>query len=105
MNNLNKYVIYGFYLMFFLTTLNTCNSCQQNKDNQRMRKSLDTLDVRINNHVYTKEQLDIKMEIEGLKASRRTLYDWNSVVRTVNRPDDLLNKYSEDINQLEKRIK
>ena len=42
------------------------------------------------------------MEIEGLKTSKRTLYDWNTVIRTTARPDDIMNSYDEQITALEK---
>jgi hypothetical protein len=53
------------------------------------------------------DSLSIKMrkeiEIGGLKASKRTLYDWNAVVRTTVRPDDRMNQYDEEIKKLEKQ--
>lgn len=42
------------------------------------------------------------IEIEGLKTSKRTLYDWNSIVRTSVRPDDRMNQYDSEIKELEK---
>jgi hypothetical protein len=42
------------------------------------------------------------IEIEGLKASKRTLYDWNAVVRTAVRPDDRMNEYDAQIEKIQK---
>ena len=44
------------------------------------------------------------MEIEGLRISKRTLYDWNSIVRTVVRTDDRMNSYDNEIKKLEKKL-
>lgn len=54
--------------------------------------------------VYSKDELNIRMEIQGLKTSKRTLYDWNSVIRTTVRPDDAMNAYDSQIEALEKEL-
>jgi hypothetical protein len=51
--------------------------------------------------VYTSD-LKKMIEIEGLKASKRTLYDWNAVVRTSVRPDDRMNEYDAQIEKIQK---
>jgi hypothetical protein len=47
-------------------------------------------------------ELKKAVEVEGLKISKRTLYDWNSVVRTAVRPDDRMHEYDQQIDKLEK---
>jgi hypothetical protein len=42
------------------------------------------------------------IEIEGLRASKRTLYDWNAVVRTAVRPDDRMHEYDAQIEKIQK---
>ena len=59
----------------------------------KLEKRIDTLE----NSVATKKDL----QIEGLRSSKRTLYDWNSVVRTTVRPDDRMNQYDQEIKELE----
>ena len=49
----------------------------------------------------TLEQIDNKVQIEGLKASKRMLYDNNAIIRTTVRPDDRMNQYDEEIKKLE----
>ena len=44
-----------------------------------------------------------EIEIGGLKTSKRTLYDWNAVIRTTVRPDDRMNEYDQEIKKLEKQ--
>jgi hypothetical protein len=48
-------------------------------------------------------EINRMIQIEGLKSSKRVLYDWNSVVRTAVRPDDRMNQYDKDIQLLEKK--
>jgi hypothetical protein len=49
-----------------------------------------------------KQELQKEIKVEGLKASKRTLYDWNTVIRTTERPDDIMNRYDNEIQQLTK---
>jgi hypothetical protein len=79
----------------FLLLLNTCTSCSTNKKVTKLEKRIDSLE----NTVATKRDL----EIEGLRASKRTLYDWNAVVRTAVRPDDRMNEYDREIQKLENK--
>ena len=58
------------------------------------------MNVRIDS-VYTSD-LKKMIEIEGLKTSKRTLYDWNAVVRSAIRPDDRMNEYDAEIQKIEK---
>jgi len=79
----------------FLLLLNTCTSCSTNKKVTKLEKRIDSLE----NTVATQRDL----EIEGLRASKRTLYDWNAVVRTAVRPDDRMNEYDREIQKLENK--
>lgn len=80
-----------------------CNSCSNSTKLKRVQKELDSLTVIVQN-VPSKNVLLLQMELEGLKASKRTLYDWNSIVRTAVRPDDRMNEYDQMIQKLEKKI-
>ncbi len=87
----------GFFLsMFFLILVGNCNNSRNRKEISNLQKEIDSLRVEISNHPTRKELM-----IEGLKTSKRTLYDWNSVVRTSVRPDDRMNQYDEEIKKLE----
>jgi hypothetical protein len=79
----------------FLLLLNTCTSCSTGKHVIKLEKKIDSLETTI----ATKKDL----EIEGLRASKRTLYDWNAVVRTAVRPDDRMNEYDREIQKLENK--
>lgn len=93
---LNKYVMYAIYGVFFLVFINTCSTRSRNKENVRMRAEVDTLTTQIDvlrNSIYTSDELDSRMKIHGYEISKRTLYDWNSIIRTTVRPDDKMNEY------------
>lgn len=108
---LDKYLIYAIYAIAIISILGYFRGCSANKDRDlhrkemiEVRKELDSLKVALENTVYTKEELRILMDIQGLKSSKRTLYDWNAVVRTAMRPDDRMNEYDQLIESLEKNI-
>jgi hypothetical protein len=95
----NKKVRIGFFLsLFFLTLLGNCGNRRNKKEITDLQKEIDSLRIEISNHPTHDE-----LAIEGLKISKRTLYDWNSVVRTSVRPDDRMNQYDEEIKNLESK--
>ena len=108
---LSKYVMYPLYIIAILGVFSFFRGCSTSKDNSKLKKEMismqaemDSLNTNISDNYYTKEDLEIKMEIEGLKTSKRTLYDWNAVIRTTTRPDDRMNEYDEQIKALEKEL-
>lgn len=113
MNNfLNRFMVYAVWVMLALTMINGCNSCSTSKEVNKMRKELDTLEVGYTNlqnsiktQYYTKEQMDVRMSIEGYEVSKRMLYDQNAIVRTVARPDDRMNEYDLKIKELREKLK
>ena len=44
-----------------------------------------------------------QIKIEGLRVSKRILYDNNAIVRTSIRPDDKMNEYDNEIKKLENK--
>ena len=108
---LNRYVVLAMYSMLVLALFANIRSCSTNKEVSKLRKNVDSLTTVVNTTVNkqdfarTIENLRIDAKIEGLKTSRRTLYDWNAVVRQVTRPDDQVNKYNEEIEKLDRTRK
>jgi uncharacterized protein YdcH (DUF465 family) len=51
--------------------------------------------------VATKAEIDSAMQIEGLRTSKRMLYDNNAIIRTTVRPDDRMNEYDAEIKKLQ----
>lgn len=74
--------------------------CSTSSKVSKIEKQAKIMNTRIDS-VYTSD-LKKMIEIEGLKASKRTLYDWNAVVRTAVRPDDRMNEYDAEIQKIEK---
>ena len=92
------------YLMLFsicMVCMNTCNSCSNNKKVAKLNSKIDSLRASVDQKPSSK-QVERLVKIEGLQSSKRTLYDWNAVVRTAVRPDDRMNQYDQEIQSLEK---
>jgi len=92
------------YLMLFslgMVSLNTCNSCSNSKKVAKLNAKIDSLQTSVNQKPSVK-QVEKLVKTEGLRSSKRTLYDWNAVVRTAVRPDDRMNEYDKEIQALEK---
>ena len=89
-----KAIIYAGVLVALLL-LNMCTTCSTSKHVIKLEKKIDSLEM----SVASKKDL----QIEGLRSSKRTLYDWNSVVRTTVRPDDRMNQYDQEIKDLESK--
>jgi hypothetical protein len=88
-NFLNKW---GMLVLIFIALMIWMKACGIASTQSATKKEIKALDSTLRKEI----------KIEGLKTSKRTLYDWNSVIRTVNRPDDLINEYDKQINQLSK---
>lgn len=69
--------------------------CNNSSKIGKVEKQAKIMNRRIDS-VYTSD-LKKMIEVEGLRASKRTLYDWNAVIRTTVRPDDRMNQYDEEI--------
>lgn len=80
--------------MFFLLFLKQCGI---SRDQEKIVKELKTITLKMDS-LSTKKDI----EIQGLKTSKRILYDWNSVVRTAVRPDDRMNEYDREIEKIQK---
>lgn len=104
---LQKGLVWTLYIISVMSVLSYCNTCNIKKELTRTKKEVIKQQQEIdslNSSIYSKEELDIRMEIEGLRTSKRTLYDWNTIVRTVVRPDDKMNEYDEKLSKLQKEL-
>ena len=104
----NKYVVYVLYLMLFFFIIGNIRSCNTNKEVVKLRKEVSLLNNEIDSlssKIYTKNELNIRMNIEGYEISKRMLYDQNAIVRTVIRPDDRMIEYDAKIKELREKIK
>jgi hypothetical protein len=62
-----------------------------------MRKEIET----IKDSTYTKEEMDLRLKIEGLKSEKRMIQSTDRKILDVNRQTQI----DEEINKLEKNIK
>lgn len=85
-------------IAFLLISL--IQQCNNSSRIGKIEKQAKLMNQRIDS-VYTSD-LQKMIEIEGLRASKRTLYDWNAVVRTAVRPDDRMNEYDAQIEKIQK---
>ena len=97
----NKYALVAIIALCFLSTCNSCNIRRQLSD---VQDRCDSLQTQVNK-VSTTDQLNTRLEINGLETSRRVLYDQNAIVRTAVRPDDRMNEYDSQIKELQKKLK
>jgi hypothetical protein len=97
MEKIKSYLPYVSFVLLFFVFIKGCGT---SSEVNRLTKELKVTNQKI-------DSLSIKMrteiEIGGLKASKRTLYDWNAVVRTTVRPDDRMIQYDEEIKKLENK--
>jgi len=104
----NRYVVYTLYLLLLFSFVATIRSCGTNKEVSKLKKEVSILNTRIqslDSNIYTKEEINIRMSIEGYEISKRMLYDQNSIIRTIIRPDDRMNEYDQKIRELREKIK
>lgn len=107
MNFFNKYANVAIYVAVLLSLLNGCNQCAGRKDVQRLKKEVDSLTVQVTElkgSTYSKKELDTRIAIEGYEISKRMLYDNNTVVRTTQRPDDIIIGYDNKIKELRAKL-
>lgn len=75
-------------ILLLLVLLQQCNISGNLKSTKKEIVNLDS-------------SLRKEIKIDGLRTCKRVLFDQNSVVRTVKRPDDLMNEYDKEIKKLE----
>jgi hypothetical protein len=108
---LESWVIYPIYIIMILSFFGSLRSCSTSAENKKLRKELTEVKIELDSiysaldNIYSKDELDIRMEIDGLKTSKRTLYFENAVVRNVVRPDDIIQQFDDKIDALEKKLK
>lgn len=111
-NKMNKYVMIAIYMIAVMSLVNGCRGCSTAKDISRISREIDSLETgmdaikqQVESQYYTKDELDVRMSIEGYEISKRMLFDNNSIVRTSQRPDDILMEYDKKIKELRDKIK
>jgi hypothetical protein len=86
---------YGWAIALFLMLIATYQTCSSSKKVAALKKQVQALP--------TAEQVSTEIQIEGLRTSKRMLYDNNAIIRTTVRPDDRMNEYDAEIKKLQKK--
>lgn len=105
---LPKYAVWTIWIVAILSIFNFFRGCSTNKEDIANRKAVEAMTNEIDSLKkisVTKEEIEILFQIEGLKISKRMLYDNNAVIRTAIRPDDRMNDYDKEIENLQKKLK
>lgn len=96
---------WGTTIMVFLGLIVFFNTCGTQGKITSLKKEVSALKEEIHyNDSIEQEIRIIENEIKMNETCRQILYDWNAVVRTVNRPDDIMNQYSQKITELQKKL-
>jgi hypothetical protein len=102
MEKINKILgKYGIIMLLVFSILTFFNTCGTKSAIKTTNKRIDAVEQRDSLNV---EIQAIEDEIISLETSKRTLYDWNTVIRTTERPDDLMNQYDNKIKELRKKL-
>jgi hypothetical protein len=102
MEKINKILgKYGIIMLLVFSILTFFNTCGTKSAIKTTNKRIDELEKRdsINMEIHT-----IQNEISILKTSREVVYTNNKIVRTSERPDDIMNEYSKKIDELQKKL-
>jgi hypothetical protein len=88
-------------ILLLLVLIIFLKQCSITREQNKISKEMKSIKTQIDS-LASKEDILRGIKIEGLKTSKRTLYDWNAVIRTTTRPDDRMNEYDKEIEILEK---
>lgn len=83
---------YGNMMLVVLVIFLAFKSCGLSSTLTSTKKEIKALD----------SSLRREIKIEGLRTSKRMLYDNNAIIRTTIRPDDRMNEYDQEIQKLAK---
>jgi len=107
LNFFNKFGLLITTLLVFIIFINTCgvkgNIEKNGRRSDKMEKSLSNIDSIVSTKV-SEDRLKIMLEINGLEVAREVVYTNNSIVRTTQRPDDVINSYNQKIKELQNKL-
>ena len=113
----NQAIIVVFLLLIVL--IGNCNKKGRDKDLMIQNDSLKIQNINIQKEIDSikkyfvdknelefvdKNELEIMLAIERYKVSYNVVYDNNTIVRTTKRPDDVMNKYNKEIDNLNDKL-
>lgn len=87
---------------------NTCGSKggveRESRRIDKLEKSIKSLDSTLSLKISS-EKMDVLLKINALEIAREVVYTNNAIVRTSERPDDVINKYNNQIKELQEKLK
>lgn len=102
LNFLNKW---GILIITILSLSAAWNSCGTTSKIQSLNKTIISLKADMNyNDSLDREIASVEREISNNQIAFRVVYDTNKIVRTMARPDDVMNEYVANIKKLEKTL-
>ena len=105
---LNKYGMLILILLGLSVFLNTCgvksNIERTGRRIDKLEKTVATTDSILSLKISS-ERMDILLKINALEIAREVVYTNNAIVRTTERPDDVINKYNNQIKELQEKLK
>lgn len=105
---LNKFGMLILVIMGILILLGTCGTKGNIERNGRRIDKLEKVVLSTDSIMSLKissERMDILLKINALEISREVVYTNNAIVRTAERPDDVINAYNNEIKELQEKLK
>jgi|ERR1035437_9924767 hypothetical protein len=105
---LNKY---GILILVFLGLAIILNTCGVKSGIEKSGRRIDKLEKTISvtdsilSLKISSEKIDILLKINALEIAREVVYTNNAIIRTTTRPDDVINKYNNQIKELQEKLK
>ena len=84
-------------IIFAITLLGLLKSCGDGRELSKMRKEIES----IKDSTFTKNELNVKLQIEGLKSEKRMIQSTDRKILDVNRQTEIDN----EITKLQNNIK
>jgi hypothetical protein len=89
----------------FIMILKDCRQTGINGRLVRQNANLISQIDSIKHLIPVRQELDLYYERQMYDFLKMSLYDWNTVVRTTQRPDDILKKYDDKIREIDEKLK
>ncbi len=104
------YILAGTSLFFSM--MSGCMSCRtytninsQKESDKRVKDSLIIVIDKMNKNMYNKDQIGLLFEKNFYQISKEVVYTNNAIVRTTERPDDVIKKYDDNIKRIDQDLK
>lgn len=91
--------------LFFLIFVQNCSQSGKISTEAKNNKAISEKIAILEKNSITTEQLQILLEIHSLETARKVVYDNNTIIRTTQRPDDVMNAYDQKIKDLKSKLK